>query len=130
MVRTPVGYRCRECVGQQRAVYYTGGVGDYVLGGLAGLVLGSLACLLMALVRSWFIGLFLGPTIGVGIAEAVRLLVRKRRSRYLWLATGAGMVLGVVPAALLSLLGLGAWALLSLGLFLALAVGAAAARLR
>lgn len=129
-VLTPVGYRCKQCVGQQQSAYFTGGLGDYAIGGLIGLILGGLAGFVMGLLSAWFFALILGPTIGVAIAETVRLAVRRRRSRYLWLATAAGIVLGTLPVLLLSLAGFNVWRLLTLALFLMLAVGAAAARLR
>ena len=128
VVQTPVGYRCRQCVGQQQAAFYTGGAVDYVLGGVIGLVLGGVASYLITLTGLWFIALILGPTVGIGIAEAVRLAVRRRRSRYLWLVVAGAMVLGAVPALVVSLMSI--WSALVLGLFLVLAVGAAAARLR
>jgi hypothetical protein len=58
----------------------------------------------------------------------VRFFVRRRRSRYLWAVVGGGVVIGALPALLLSLTSL--WSLLSLGIFLFLAIGAAAARLK
>jgi tetratricopeptide (TPR) repeat protein len=127
-VQTPVGYRCKECVGQQQAVFFTGGVIDYVVGGAIALVLSGIASYLMTLLGAWFFALILGPTIGIGIAELVRLAVRRRRSRYLWLVVGGGIVVGALPALLVALASL--WGLLTLGLFLLLAVGAATARLR
>jgi tetratricopeptide (TPR) repeat protein len=127
-VQTPVGYRCKECVGQQQAVFYSGGAFDYVVGGVIALVLGGIASYLMTLLGAWFFALILGPTIGIAIAEVVRLAVRRRRSRHLWLVVGAGLVVGALPAMLLALASL--WSLLTLGLFLVLAVGAATARLR
>lgn len=130
-VRTPVGYRCRECVGQQQATFYTGGVADYVIGGAIALILGGIASYLMLMLRgAWFIALILGPTIGIAIAELVRLAVRRRRSQYLWLAVAIGFVAGSTPALLLGLATFNLWLLLSLGLFMVLAVGAASARLR
>lgn len=129
-VQTPVGYRCKQCVGQQQAVFYTGGVLDYVIGGAISLVLGGAASYLMTRLGAgvWFIALILGPAAGVGIAEVVRLAVRRRRSRYLWSVAAVAMVVGSLPALILALLY--PWSLISLGLFLFLAVGAAAARLR
>ena len=88
-VQTPVGYRCKQCVGQQQAVFYRRRL-DYVIGGRIALVLGGIAGYLMTLLGAWFFALILGPTIGIGIAEVVRLAVRRRRSRYLWLAVGGG----------------------------------------
>ncbi len=127
-VQTPVGYRCKECVGQQQAVFYSGGAFDYVIGGAIALLLGGIASYLMTLLGAWFFALILGPTIGIGIAELVRLAVRRRRSKYLWMVVGAGLIVGSLPAMLLALGSL--WGLLTLGLFLVLAVGAATARLR
>jgi hypothetical protein len=129
-VRTAVGYRCKQCVGQQQAVFYTGGTADYVVGGAIALVLGGAAAGLMTALGAWFFALILGPTIGLGIAELVRLAVRRRRSRYLWLAVAVGMVVGAVPALLFALTGASLFRLLAPILFLALAVGAASARLR
>jgi hypothetical protein len=127
VVRTPVGYRCQECVSQQQAVFFTGGVADYVIGGVLALLLGGSASFVMALLRVWFFALFLGPTAGVAIAEVVRLAVRRRRSRYLWLVVGGGMLVGSLPAVFA---GAGFWSLLTIGLFLVLAISAAVARLR
>ena len=127
-VQTPVGYRCKECVGQQQAVFYSGGALDYVIGGAISLVLGGIFSYLMTLLGAWFFALILGPTAGIGIAELVRLAVRRRRSRYLWIVVAVAMVVGSIPALLLALFSL--WSLITLGLFLLLAVGAAAARLR
>jgi hypothetical protein len=127
-VQTPVGYRCRECVGQQQAVYFSGGAIDYVIGGAIGLVLGGVASYLMTLLGAWFIALILGPAVGIGIAEVVRLAVRRRRSRYLWLVVGGAIVVSALPMLLIALTSL--WSLVALGLFLLLAVGAAVARLR
>jgi len=129
-VQTPVGYRCKQCVGRQQAVYYTGGAVDYVAGALIALVLGGLAGFLMLALGAWFFALVLGPAIGIGIAEIVRFAVRRRRSKHLWLAASAGIVVGAVPGLVLRLGRLDLWSLLTLGLFLVLAVGAAAARLR
>lgn len=127
-VQTPVGYRCRECVGEQQAVFYSGGAVDYIIGGGFALVLGGIAGYLVTLTGLWFIALILGPAIGIGIAEAVRLAVRRRRTRYLWLVVGVCIVVGCLPALFVGLSSL--WRLVAFGLFLVLAVGAATARLR
>ncbi len=127
-VQTPVGYRCKECVGRQQSVFYSGGVLDYVMGGAIALVLGGIAAFLMGQLGAWFFALILGPAVGIGIAEAVRLAVRRRRSRYLWMVVAASMVIGALPSLVLSLLSF--WSLITLALFMVLAVGAASARLR
>lgn len=127
-VQTPVGYRCKQCVGQQQSAFYTGGTVDYAIGAGLALVLGGIASYIVMMLGAWFFALILGPTIGIGIAEAVRFAVRRRRSKYLWAAVGGGILVGSVPSLLLALSGL--WALVSLGLFLVLAIGASTARLR
>jgi hypothetical protein len=127
-VQTPVGYRCRECVGQQQAVYYSGGTLDYLIAGAIALVLGGIASYLMMLIGFWFFAIILGPTVGIGIAEAIRFAVRRRRSKYLYLSAALGIVIGALPALLIGLFSL--WSLLTLAIFLVLAVGAAMARLR
>lgn len=129
-VRTPVGYRCKQCVGQQQQTFYTGGTTDYVIGGIIAVVLGGIASYIVGLLGVWFIALILGPTLGIGIAEVVRLAVRRRRSQYLWLVVGGGIGLGAIPALLMALATMNLWTLISLGLFLVLSIGAAAARLR
>jgi hypothetical protein len=129
-VQTPVGYRCKECVGQQQSSFYTGGTVDYVIAAVIALLLGGLATFLMTMLRSWFIAIILGPALGIGIAEIVRFAVRRRRSRYLAVVVGASIVVASLPALLLSLAGMNLWGILTLVLFLVLAVGAAVARLR
>ena len=127
-VLTPVGYRCKQCVGQQQAVYFTGGVADYAIGGVVALVLGGIASYIVTIIGAWFIALILGPTMGIGIAEVVRLAVRRRRSQYLWLSVAIGIAVGSLPALLVSFGSL--WRMIAYGLFLVLAIGAATARLR
>jgi len=100
-VRTPVGYRCRECVSQQQQVFETARWYDYVLAvvlaaplaGLAGAVLLNL---------SYFV-IFLAPVAGGIVAEIVRWAVRRRRGRYLPLAAVGGFVLGCLPLLLFPL---------------------------
>lgn len=127
-VQTPVGYRCKQCVGQQQAVFFTGGPVDYIIAGAISLVLGAISAYIMTLLGAWFFALILGPTIGIGIAEAVRFAVRRRRSRYLWAVAAGGIIVGAVPSLLLAFSSL--WSMIALGLFLVLAVGATVARLR
>ncbi len=129
-VLTPVGYRCRECVGRQQRTFYTGGAADYVIGGLIALALGGIASFLVSMLGAWFFALILGPVIGIGIAEAVRFAVRRRRSQHLWLAVAGGIVVSALPALFLAFAALNLWMLVSLGLYLVLSAGAASARLR
>ncbi len=134
---TEVGYRCPDCVKQQQAIFYTGTWYDYVIAAIVSLPLAFGAALLLTSINLiWFFIIFLAPLAGGFIAEAVRWAVRRRRSRYLWLVVCGAIVLGALPTLVrpLGLLTVGAGgALLGLLfplLYLALAVGAAYARLR
>lgn len=129
-VGTPVGYRCKQCLGQQQAVFYTGGAVDYVIAGVIAVVLGGIAGFLMPRLGLWFFALILGAPAGVGIAEVVRFAVRRRRSKHLSLVVAGGIVVGALPGLLVNLISLNLWALLTTGIFLVLAIGAAMARLR
>ena len=115
-------------MGQQQAVFYTGGALDYVTGGAIALVAGGIAAFLVTMMGMWFIALILGPAAGIGIATAVHYAVRRRRSRYLWLVVAVCIVVGSLPALLLSLGSL--WSMVAYGLFLVLAIGVTSTRLR
>lgn len=103
IVRTPVGYRCKECMRQQQQIFETALWYDYVVAGVIAAPLAGLAGLL----SFWlgFLVLFLAPVAGGVIAEIVRWAVRRRRGRYLsWVAAGA-FVLGCLPLLGFPLLG-------------------------
>ena len=106
-VRTPVGYRCKECVRTQQNVYYNGGTGDLLIGGVIALVLGGilggLAYAFLGLIGffSFIVAFFAGPAAGGAVAEVIRRSVKKRRTRGMkWLAAVL-FVLGVFAAGIL-----------------------------
>ena len=103
IVRTPVGYRCKECVRGQQQIFETVVWSDYLI---AAVIAAPLACLAGALVTSLgFFSIFLAPLVGMGIAELVRLAVQRRRGRYFpWVAAGA-FVVGCLPLLAMPLLG-------------------------
>jgi hypothetical protein len=123
-VRTPTGYRCRECVRSQQKLFETAEPLDFVLGFLAAGVLSFLASLLVVLISSiagifaFIIIFFAAPTVGIVIAEAVRLVTRKHRSRPLFITVVVGVVLGAFPLILLNLLQFNLFGLIFLGIFL------------
>ncbi len=138
-VRTPVGYRCRECVRQQQAVYFNARPADpIIIAGAAaalGVVFGIPIYLFLGLFGffSLLIALFVGPAIGGLVAEAVRRSVGKRRGRYQKYIAAVAWIAGLLAAwGILSMAGLrGPIALLRLDVLLtaALAVSAMTARL-
>lgn len=101
-VLTPTGYRCRECVRGQQKIFDTARWWDYPL---AAVVAGGLA-LLASLIgsRFGFFTIIVAPIAGMIIAEVVRAVVRKHRSKtLLWTATAASF-LGAILISMSSLI--------------------------
>jgi hypothetical protein len=127
-VRTPTGYRCKECVRGQLKVFDTALWYDYLLGAAVAGVLGFLASLLANLIGSlagfigWLLIIIGAPTAGMVIAEAVRAVTRRHRSRYLFLAVAAAVVLGALPIILVQLIHLSFFSLIFQGIYLFIAV--------
>jgi hypothetical protein len=126
-VRTPTGYRCKECVRGQQKIFNTAVWVDYLLGSVVAAILGCLAGLLATLVGSLgFIGwilIFVGaPTAGMIIAEGVRLVTRKHRSRALFIAIAAAVVVGALPVILFLLFTGNFFGLIYQGIYLFIAV--------
>lgn len=91
-VRTPTGYRCQECVRGQLKTFETTRWFDYPL---AIFVAGLLSFIGGQLVpRLSFFTIFLAPIAGVIIAEAVRFVVKRRRSKRLYQLSAAAAALG------------------------------------
>ena len=108
-VRTPTGYRCRECVKGQQKVFNTSEWYDYITGFIVAVLLSAVASFLVTFIGGigffgWFLIAAGAPTAGVAIAEGVRLVTRRRRSRPLFMTVAAGVVLGALPVILFQLL--------------------------
>jgi hypothetical protein len=89
---TPVGYRCRECVRGQQAVFETAKWYDYVL---AVAVAGPIGAVSTALLSNlFFFVILLAPVAGGFTAEIIRAIVRRRRGRMLNLAAAGSFVVG------------------------------------
>jgi hypothetical protein len=136
-IRTPTGYRCKECVRGQMKVFDTAQWYDYVLGFITAGVLGLLASLLALFVSGlsfigWILIIIGAPTAGMVIAEGVRLVIKKRRSRALFITIAVAMVLGALPVILFQLFSLNLNILISLifqGIYLFIATPVVYARL-
>ncbi len=106
-VRTPTGYRCKECVRGQQRIFDTAQWSDYVIVFFTGAILSGIASLLVLAITSfiWFIVIAVAPLAGVTIANIARRFVKGRRSRWLNLLFGASIIIGASPVILV--LGIG-----------------------
>jgi len=116
-VRTPTGYRCRECVRGLMKTFDTAKWYDYLLGAGTALILGLIASFLASLVS----GLIGSPSAGMLIAEAVRLVTRKHRSKALFFTVATAMVVSALPVIIIHLLRLDIFSLIFQGIYLFIA---------
>lgn len=108
-VRTPTGYRCKECVRERQKTFETAEWYDFILGFIIAAVLSAIASFLVTLIgRIGFFGWFLiaagAPTTAVAIAEGVRRATNRRRSRPLFITVAIGVILGALPVILIQIL--------------------------
>ncbi len=97
-VQTPVGYRCKNCVRNQQAVFYTALWYDYLIA--AGIALFIAGVAQVALVFGAMLGVFIvftGLLVGAGVAEAVRWATGRRRGRSIWLVVTVSMIIATLP---------------------------------
>jgi hypothetical protein len=105
-VLTPTGYRCKECIRDQQKIFETALWYDYPLVFIVVAVLAYLGSLLGGWIAVRFgfyiiiLALFLAPVIGGGIAEAARLVTRRRRSKRLFILAAIAAVVGCIPVSL------------------------------
>ena len=92
---TPTGYRCKECVRGQQKAFETAVWMDYPLA----IVTAGLLSFIGSYLSQWFsfFTLILAPIIGMVVAEAVRFVIHKRRSKGLFLTAAAAAFLGSLP---------------------------------
>jgi hypothetical protein len=126
-IRTPTGYRCRECVKGQQRVFDTSEWYDYVLGFIVAGILSAIAAFLVTLIGGigffgWFLIAAGSPTAAVAIAEGVRLVTRRHRSRTLFMTVAAGVVLGALPVILFQVFSFNLFGILFQVIYLIIAV--------
>lgn len=100
-VRTPTGYSCKECVRSHQKKFDTAVWYDYVVGFVLSAILSSVAAFIVTLISGFFFGLIIlivAPAAGRIIARILLAVLRRRRSRALFLTISAGMVVGAIPA--------------------------------
>lgn len=97
-VQTPVGFRCKQCIKGQQAVFYSATPLDYVIAVVVGLVASIVAAFIISAVGIFF-AFFVAPVAGGVIAEIVRWATGRRRGRWVWLVVSACIVGGALVAA-------------------------------
>jgi hypothetical protein len=77
----------------------------------------------------WFLIAAGAPTAGVAIAESVRAVTRRRRSRPLFMTVAAGVVVGALPVILIQVLSTNLFGILFQVIYLIIAVPVVYSRL-
>jgi hypothetical protein len=126
-VRTPTGYRCKECVRERQKTFETSEWYDYILGSIVAGALSAVAAFLVTLIGGigffgWLIIFAGAPTAAVMIAEGVRLVTGRRRSRALFITVAAGVVLGALPVILYQVFSLNLFGIVFQVIYLVIAV--------
>jgi hypothetical protein len=126
-VRTPTGYVCRDCVKAHQKSFDTAEWYDYALGFITAAILSGVAAFLVTLIGGigffgWFLIAAGAPIAGTAIAESVRFVTRRHRSRPLFITIAAGVVAGALPIVLFQLLALNLFGILFQVIYLVIAV--------
>lgn len=93
-VLTPTGYRCKECVKGQQKIFDTARWWDYPLTFITAAVLSYFGSQVAGLFG--FFAILIAPVAGMIIEEAVRFVVRRRRSKLIPIVAAIATVLGGV----------------------------------
>ena len=126
-VRTPTGYVCRECVKSHQKSFDTAEWFDYPLGFIVAAILSGVAAFLVTLIGGigifgWFLIAAGAPVAGTAIAESVRFVTRRRRSKNLFITVAVGVVVGALPIALFQLLTMNIFGIVFQAIYLVIAV--------
>jgi len=133
-VRTPTGYRCKECVRARQKTFDTSEWYDYLSGFIVAALLSAVAAFLVTLIGGigffgWFLIAAGAPTASVAIAEGVRLVTGRRRSRALFITVAIGVVLGALPVILIQIFSMNLFGILFQVIYLIIAVPVVYSRL-
>jgi hypothetical protein len=125
--RTPTGYVCKDCVRAHQKSFDTSEWYDFVFGFLVAGFLSGVAAFLITLVSSigfigWFLAISAAPIAGTIIAESVRFVTQRRRSRSLFLTVAAGVVLGALPVMIVQILSMNIFGIVFQVVYLVIAV--------
>jgi hypothetical protein len=103
-VRTPTGYRCKECVKTQQKIFDTAQWYDYITAFVVGAIGSAIASVLVLVISGFFFGLIvllIAPGAGAVIGNIILRFIKNRRSRPLFLTAAVGIVIGGLPVLLI-----------------------------
>ncbi len=103
-ILTPTGYRCKECVRGHQQKFNTATWIDYVLAFITAASVSYISSLITSFLS--FFMLILAPFAGIVVAEAVRWVIKKRRSPGLFMTATVATALGSLPGLVLPLISL------------------------
>ncbi len=94
---------------ERQRTFETAELSDFILGFITAAFLSGIATFLVSLIGGiGFLGWFLiaagAPTAAVAIAEGVRAVTKRHRSRSLFITVSVGVVLGALPVILFQLI--------------------------
>jgi len=95
-VHTPTGYRCKECNRDLGKKFDTAQMQDYILVFIVAGVLSYIGSIIANFVG--FFIFFISPAVGIGIAEVVRRVINRRRSKALFRLMVVAIVVGALPS--------------------------------
>ena len=126
-VRTPTGYLCKDCVRTHQKAFDTAEWYDYALGFITAGFLSAVAAFLVSLVGGigifgWLLIAAGAPAASAAIAESVRFVTQRHRSRPLFITVGVGVVVGALPVALIQVLSMNLFGILFQVIYLVIAV--------
>jgi len=124
---TPTGYLCWDCVRAQQKSFDTSEWYDYIFGFVTAGFLSAVAAFLITLISGigfigWFLAFLAAPIAGNIIAEGVRIVIRRHRSRSLFLTVVAGMVLGALPVMIFQILSMNIFGIIFQVIYLVIVV--------
>jgi hypothetical protein len=123
-VQTPVGFRCKECVRTQQAVYFNAERWDTPIAFALSAALTAIATPIVGglLSIAGFFGLLIAFMLGSGagslLAQVIRRAINRRRGRYLGWAAVGGVVCGLLLGSVVALFTIGGFPLFSLPVLL------------
>lgn len=125
--RTATGYMCKDCVRSHQKSFDTSEWYDYIFGFITAAFLSAIAAFLITLISSigfigWFLAFSAAPIAGTTIAEGVRIVTRRHRSRELFLTVAAGVIVGALPVMIFQIFSMNIFGIIFQVIYLVIAV--------